>query len=137
MHQRIAQTLRYFATLTGQLTARSNAAEGSATLRKRRHDQEDADEYLRGRLLTFPPGETETGEAMSREQKTPCEHEWSLVRVEDTWSGPMLLSVCMLCDAMRREWLTEAPEVPREIPLPRLGSDLPGTPVVPVIDTLP
>ena len=58
MHQRIAQTLRYLARLINQTTARSNAAEGSATLRKRRHDQEDVDEYLQGRLLTFPIGET-------------------------------------------------------------------------------
>ena len=57
MHQRIARTLLYLARLTDQHTARTNAAEGSAILRKRRHDQEHVDEYLRGRLLTFPIGE--------------------------------------------------------------------------------
>ena len=62
MHQRIAQTLRALAMRTGQHTARANAAEGSATLRKRRHDQEHVDEYLQGRLLTFPNGETRKGE---------------------------------------------------------------------------
>jgi hypothetical protein len=62
MHQRIAQTLRDLATLAGQHTARRNAAEGSAALRKRRHDQEHVDEYLQGRLLTFPLAETGTGE---------------------------------------------------------------------------
>jgi hypothetical protein len=61
MRQRIAQTLRYLARLTGQHTARTNAAEGSATLRKRRQDQEHVDEYLQGQLLTIP-GETTTGE---------------------------------------------------------------------------
>ncbi len=50
MHQRIAQTLRYLARLSNQHTARANAAEGSATLRKRRQDQEHVNEYLRGRL---------------------------------------------------------------------------------------
>ena len=47
MNQRIAQALRYLSRLTDdQHTARANAAEGSATLRKRRQDQEDVDEYL-------------------------------------------------------------------------------------------
>ena len=62
MHQRIAQSLRYLARLTSQHTARTNAAEGSATLRKRRHDQEHVDEYLQGRLLTFPIDATEMGQ---------------------------------------------------------------------------
>jgi len=53
MRQRIAQTLRDLARVTGQHTARTNAAEGSATLRKRRQDQEHVDEYLQGRLPTF------------------------------------------------------------------------------------
>ena len=61
MHQRVAQTLRYLAGLINQQTARSNAAEGSATLRKRRQDQENVDEYLQGRLQTFPTGQTEKG----------------------------------------------------------------------------
>ena len=62
MHQRVAQTLRYLARLINQQTARTNAAEGTATLRKRRHDQEDVDEYLQGRLLTCPIGQTKKGD---------------------------------------------------------------------------
>ena len=62
MHQRIAQTLRYLARLINQHTARTNAAEGSATLRKRRHDQEQVDEYLQGRHLTLPIAEAKKGE---------------------------------------------------------------------------
>lgn len=62
MHQRVAQTLRYLARPINQQTARTNAAEGSATLRKRRQDQEHVDEYLQGRLLTLPIGETKKGE---------------------------------------------------------------------------
>ena len=46
MQQHIAWTLRYLAGLSGQVTARTNAAEASATLRDRRHDQEDAEAYL-------------------------------------------------------------------------------------------
>lgn len=62
MHQRIAQTLRYLASLINQQTARTNAAEGSATIRQRRHDQERVDRYLHGRLLTFSTDETVTVE---------------------------------------------------------------------------
>lgn len=62
MHQRVAQTLRYLARLMNQQTARTNAAEGSAALRKRRQEQEHVDEYLQGRLLTSPIGETKKGE---------------------------------------------------------------------------
>jgi hypothetical protein len=54
MQQHIAWTLRYLAgwRLADQHTARTNAAEGSATLRERRHDQEDADAYLHSARLT-------------------------------------------------------------------------------------
>ena len=62
MHQRIAQTLRYLARPMSQHTARTNAAEGSTTLRKRRHEQELVDEYLQGRVLTFPMREIKEGE---------------------------------------------------------------------------
>ena len=63
MHQRIARTLRYLARrIIDPDTARANAAEGSATLRERRHDQEHVDEYLQGRLLIFPLGKTKNGE---------------------------------------------------------------------------
>jgi hypothetical protein len=62
MHERVARTLNYLARLTSQHTARTNAAEGSATLRRRRHDQEHVDEYLQGRLLVLPAAETEAGQ---------------------------------------------------------------------------
>ena len=63
MHQRIARTLRYVARLiVNPDTARTNAAEGSATLAERRQDQERVEEYLQGRLLTFPNRETRKGE---------------------------------------------------------------------------
>ena len=63
MHQRIARTMRYLARLIiNPHTARNNAAEGSATLRQRRLDQEYVDEYLQGRLLIFPLGETKNAE---------------------------------------------------------------------------
>ncbi len=61
MHKGIARTLRYLARLTNQQIARTNAAEGSATLRRRRQDQELVDEYLRGRILTPPADHTESG----------------------------------------------------------------------------
>ena len=35
---------------------------------------------------------------------TPCEHAWSLVRVEDTWSGPLRVSCCSRCPAVLQEW---------------------------------
>jgi hypothetical protein len=62
MHETIARTMRYLARLTNQHTARTNAAEGSATLRRRRHDQEQVDDYLQGRTLTVPASETEAGQ---------------------------------------------------------------------------
>ena len=52
MHQHIAWTMRYLAGLAGQHTARTNAAEGSATLRDRRREQDDATAYLRAAGLT-------------------------------------------------------------------------------------
>lgn len=48
MHQKVTQTFRHLARLINQRAARTNAAEGSATLRKRRQDQEHVDEYLQG-----------------------------------------------------------------------------------------
>jgi hypothetical protein len=62
MHETITRALRYLARLTNQHTARTNAAEGSATLRRRRHDREHVDEYLQGRTLTVPAAETEAGQ---------------------------------------------------------------------------
>lgn len=61
MHQRIARTLRILARLTNQHIARTNAAEGSALLRRRRQDQEQVDEYLQGRILTFPLAHIQAG----------------------------------------------------------------------------
>jgi len=68
MQQHIAWTLRYLAGWkpadwkpVGQHTARTNAAEGSATLRHRRHDQEDADAYLHATRLTALDDEPGTG----------------------------------------------------------------------------
>jgi hypothetical protein len=63
MHQRIARTLWYLASskFDNQRVARTNAEESSATLRERRHDQEDANAYLQGRLLTYIAHETERG----------------------------------------------------------------------------
>ena len=52
MQRHIAWTLRYLVGLSGQHKARENAAEGSATLRDRRHEQEDADAYLQAARLT-------------------------------------------------------------------------------------
>lgn len=52
MH-RIGRTLRY---LVNQDTARSNAAEASATLRKRRHEHKVVDAYLQARERKYPTG---------------------------------------------------------------------------------
>ena len=54
MHDRIARTLRFLARPTNQHIARSNAAQGSAILRRRRLEQAQVDEYLQGRILAFP-----------------------------------------------------------------------------------
>ena len=61
MRQRLARTSRYLAGLVNQQAARTNAAEGSAVLRRRRQDQEDVDEYLLGRFPTQPAVGTSTG----------------------------------------------------------------------------
>lgn len=62
MRQRVARTSRYLAGLVNQQAARTNAAEGSAVLRRRRQDQEDVEEYLQGRFPTVPAAGSRTGE---------------------------------------------------------------------------
>ncbi len=69
MHQRVAQTLRYLAGLINQQTARTNAAEGSATLRKRRQDQEHVDEYLQGRHHGYQPFPTDRPAGQTKKGK--------------------------------------------------------------------
>jgi hypothetical protein len=51
--QRIVAKLRLLVgrRLANQDIARANAADASATLRERRHEQEDVDTYLRARRL--------------------------------------------------------------------------------------
>jgi hypothetical protein len=39
------------------------------------------------------------------EHAAACDHDWTLVLVQETWSGPMRLSECSRCRAIRREWL--------------------------------
>jgi hypothetical protein len=48
--QRIERKLR---DLVNQDTARANAAEATAQLRKRRHEQEEVDAYLQARPWTY------------------------------------------------------------------------------------
>jgi hypothetical protein len=50
--QRIDRTLRH---LLSQDTARANAAEATAKLRKRREEHEEVDAYLRARLRAYRP----------------------------------------------------------------------------------
>ena len=52
MHPTVLRGLRPLARLFDQQTARTNAAEGTEILRKRRQVQDHVDEYLRRRLLT-------------------------------------------------------------------------------------
>jgi hypothetical protein len=54
MHERIARTLRFLARLSDQHISRNNAAGGGATLRRRRLDRGEVDEYLQGRTTTVP-----------------------------------------------------------------------------------
>lgn len=35
---------------------------------------------------------------------TACEHDWVLMRVQDTGSGRMRLDACVICHAILREW---------------------------------
>lgn len=41
---------------------------------------------------------------------TPCEHEWTLILSEETWSGPRRVSACPLCHALLREYLPHPTE---------------------------
>jgi hypothetical protein len=54
---RIDRILRHLAS---QDTARANAAEASAKLRKRRHEHEEVDAYLQARLRANRPGAAAT-----------------------------------------------------------------------------
>lgn len=62
MHPTVLRALRPLAGLFNQQTARTNAAEGTEILRKRRQVQDHVDEYLRRRLPTSETDETGTGE---------------------------------------------------------------------------
>lgn len=62
MRKSLARTLRHLARLINPQTARTNAADAGAVLRRRRQDQEDVDEYLQARLAASPIGETGKGE---------------------------------------------------------------------------
>ena len=55
--KRIDRTLRHLAS---QDTARANATEASAKLRKRRHEHEEVDAYLQARLRANRPGAAAT-----------------------------------------------------------------------------
>ena len=68
MRQHIAWTLRYLAgwKFSDQHPARTNAAEGSASLRQRRHAREDADAYLRAARLAGHADERETRRTKNR-----------------------------------------------------------------------
>ena len=50
----IPRLVRAFMHLIGQETARNNAAVASAKLRKRRHEQEEIDAYLRALHSPIP-----------------------------------------------------------------------------------
>ncbi len=52
MREHIAWSLRYLAGMAGQHTARTNAAEGSASLRERRRIHEDTHAYLQTARMT-------------------------------------------------------------------------------------
>jgi len=51
------------------------------------------------------PKPTQGRRGVAMEPITSCEHDWALIDVQDTWSGPGRLSTCSLCGAIRREWL--------------------------------
>lgn len=55
------------------------------------------------------------------EADTPCEHEWTVIQVGDTWSGPTNLSLCSLCHAFLREWLPGPSRDLRHRPSPRVA----------------
>lgn len=69
----LARTLRYLAhryqadpgradrDSSNQNTARTNAADASATLRNRRRDHDDVEAYLQARRLRHPEGSAGTG----------------------------------------------------------------------------
>ncbi|MET0997909.1 MAG: hypothetical protein ABWX73_04255 [Marmoricola sp.] len=44
------------------------------------------------------------------EPGAPCEHAWTLVLEQDTWSGPMRISSCSLCEAVLQEWVASHSE---------------------------
>lgn len=47
--------VRAFMDLISQETARANAGEASARLRRRRHEQDEVDAYLKARQLPIAP----------------------------------------------------------------------------------
>ena len=72
MQKRVAHAMRYLAGLLSQQTARTNAAEGSATLRKRREVHDDVQRYLQERAAGLSSRETK-----EREQAV-CQAEHNL-----------------------------------------------------------
>ena len=61
---------------------------------------------LKRRLASQGAARSDALELRRERRDLPCEHTWTLVRVEDTWSGPMRVSRCSDCQAVLEEWVT-------------------------------
>ena len=60
---------------------------------------------LKRRLASQSAARDDAVSLRRRRGVLPCEHTWTLVRVEETWSGPMRVSRCSDCQAVLQEWV--------------------------------
>ena len=61
---------------------------------------------LKRRLASQSAARNDAVSLRRRRRVLPCEHTWTLVRVEETWSGPMRVSRCSDCQAVLQEWVS-------------------------------
>ena len=61
---------------------------------------------VKRRLARQGAARDDASERRRQRRGQPCDHAWTLVRVEDTWSGPMHVSRCSDCQAVLQEWVS-------------------------------
>lgn len=70
---------------------------------------------LKRRLASQSAARNDAVSLRRRRGVLPCEHTWTLVRVEETWSGPMHMSRCSDCQAVLQEWVSGSASEASEI----------------------
>ena len=70
---------------------------------------------LKRRLASQSAARNDAVSLRRRHGVLPCDHTGTLVRVEETWSGPMHVSRCSDCQAVLQEWVSGSASEASEI----------------------